>query len=294
MLLILQSSRILKAMNGHAYAKINLGLHIVGKRTDGFHDIETIFHRTSLCDDIRLEPSDRISITCSVPGVPDDESNHCWKAVSLLRNELGIEKGASIHITKRIPMGAGLGGGSSDAATVLRMLPALWNIPAPMELLHSVALRIGSDVPYFLTDSTAYAEGRGERLRPVPLDLPYWILLVNPNIHVSTPWAYGALAARRNGAFPVRPSLGERFAADPMGTILSAENDFEEVVFQQHPAISAVKQQLLNAGAVSSIMSGSGSTVYGLFTDADTARNAALSFTNAMFVHLTEPQFSPV
>lgn len=294
MLLILQSSRILKAMNGHAYAKINLGLHIVGKRTDGFHDIETIFHRTSLCDDITVEGLDRISIECSVPGVPADERNHCWKAVELLRKELGVKNGADIRITKRIPMGAGLGGGSSDAASVLRMLPALWNVDVPLELLHSVALRVGSDVPYFLTDSTAYAEGRGERLRPVTLDLPYWILLVNPNIHVPTPWAYGALAARRNGAFPARPSLGERFAADPVGTILAAVNDFEEVVFEQHPAIGAIKQQLLNAGALSSVMSGSGSTVYGLFNDAETARNAALSFTNAMFVHLTEPHFSPV
>lgn len=281
-------------MNGHAYAKINLGLHIVGKRGDGYHDIETIFHRTALCDDITVEPSDRITVTCSVPGVPTDEQNHCWKAVELLRNALGLHTGASVAITKRIPTGAGLGGGSSDAAAVLRMLPMVWNVPAPMELLHSVALRIGSDVPYFLTDSTAYAEGRGETLRSVPLDLPYWILLVNPNIHISTPWAYGALAARRNGAFPVRPSLGERFAADPLGTVLSAVNDFEEVVFEHHPSIGSIKQQLLSAGALSSVMSGSGSTVYGLFADAAAAKNAALSFSNAMFVHLTEPHFSPV
>ncbi|NUN69436.1 MAG: 4-(cytidine 5'-diphospho)-2-C-methyl-D-erythritol kinase [Bacteroidetes bacterium] len=281
-------------MNGHAYAKINLGLHIVAKRADGFHDIETIFHRTSLRDDISVTASDRISVSCTVPGVPTDERNHCWKAVELLREALGVRAAASVSITKRIPAGAGLGGGSSDAATVLRLLPAVWNVKAPTELLHSVALRIGSDVPYFLTDGTAYAEGRGEVLRTVPLDLPYWILLVNPNIHIPTPWAYGALAARRNGAFPVRPSLGERFAADPAGTVLAAGNDFEEVVFEQYPAIAGIKQQLLSAGAVSSVMSGSGSTVYGLFADAAAAKNAALSFSNAMFVHLTEPHFVPV
>jgi 4-diphosphocytidyl-2-C-methyl-D-erythritol kinase len=280
-------------MNAHAYAKINLGLHIVGKRPDGYHNIETIFHRINLFDEINIENSDHISIVCTDPSVPTDSSNHCWKAVDLLRNELGITAGAAITIEKHIPLGAGLGGGSSNAATVLTLLPRLWNIAVEPSVLQSVALRIGSDVPYFLNGSTAYAEGRGEVLTPVPVSLPYWIVLVNPNIHISTPWAYSALAVQRNGMFPNRPKMLELFTSDPIKTILSSENDFEPVVFDAHLKIKKIKLQLKELGAVLSLMSGSGSSMFGLFDDMVSALKAVQFFNKEHFVHLTEPNFSP-
>jgi 4-diphosphocytidyl-2-C-methyl-D-erythritol kinase len=280
-------------MNAHAYAKINLGLHVVGKRADGYHNIETIFHRINLFDEINIENSEHISILCSDPSVPADNANHCWKAVELLRNELGISAGASISIVKRIPSGAGLGGGSSDAASVLRLLPRVWNISVDPSVLHAVALRIGSDVPYFLQNSTAYAEGRGEILTPATLSLPFWIVLVNPNIHLSTPWAYNALSVQRNGTFPVRPRMLEQFTTDPMSAILSSENDFEAVVFEAHLKIKKIKLQLKELGAVLSLMSGSGSSMFGLFDDMVSALKAVEFFNKEHFVHLTEPNFIP-
>ncbi|MCK9408815.1 MAG: 4-(cytidine 5'-diphospho)-2-C-methyl-D-erythritol kinase [Bacteriovoracaceae bacterium] len=280
-------------MNAHAYAKINLGLHIVGKRTDGFHNIETVFHRINLFDEINIENSDDISIVCSNPSVPSDSSNHCWKAVEILRKKLGIVNGVAITILKNIPIGAGLGGGSSDAATVLKLLPQLWHIPIETSVLNAVALQIGSDVPYFLNDSTAYAEGRGELLTPMKLILPYWIVLINPNIHLSTPWAYAALSEQRRGNFPLRPRMLDSVKTDAIKAILSSGNDFEPVVFEAHVKIKKIKFQLIELGATHSLMSGSGSSVFGLFDNMVSALKAVEFFSKEHFVHLTEPNFFP-
>lgn len=280
-------------MNAPAYAKINLGLHIVGIRTDGFHNIETIFHRINLRDEISVLPSDSISISCTDPAVPTDETNHCWKAVALLRDALGISSGAAVTIHKTIPLGAGLGGGSSDAATVLRLLPSVWGTEADSATLAAVALNVGSDVPFFLQNATAYAEGRGELLTPCPLELPYWILLVNPDIHIATPWAYAALSADRKGTFPERPRLLNSFLADPVKSIRTCGNDFETVVFRAHPRIATIKRQMLELGAVHAVMSGSGSSVVGLFDDMVSALKGVEFFHKEHFVHLTEPHFLP-
>ncbi len=276
-----------------AYAKINLGLHIIGKRTDHYHNIETIFHRINLFDEVNIENSDEISISSSDERLPKDGRNLCWKAVEILRKELGVPHGARINIRKNIPIGAGLGGGSSDAAVVLRTLPVLWNVTADQELLQTCALQIGSDVPYFLHDGSAAAEGRGEQLHPVDVQLPYWIVLVHPKIHISTPWAYGELSKRRNGTFPVRPKILDNFLQDAHKTILSAENDFEPIVFEKHPSIRSIKEKMLSLGAVHSLMSGSGSSVFGLFDDMVGALKAVEHFTSEYFVHLTEPNFTP-
>jgi len=279
-------------MDVKAYAKINLGLHIVGKRPDGFHNIETLFHRINLFDEINIENSDDISISCTNPSIPIDKTNLCWKAVELLQNECGNAKGASIQIKKNIPVGAGLGGGSSDGASVLRLLPLLWNVTIHESALQKIALQLGSDVPFFLMKSSAYAEGRGELLQPVELTLPYWIVLVNPNIHISTPWAYNRLAEKRNGSFPTRPRLMEQLSATPLQSVLASENDFEEIVFEQHMKIKKIKLQLTELGAKLSLMSGSGSSMFGLFDDMISALKAVEFFNKEHFVHLTEPNFS--
>ncbi len=280
-------------MNVNAYAKINLGLHIVGKRQDGFHDIETIFHRINLFDEINIEKSDDISISCTDPSIPVDSDNLCWKAVELMRIESGLPHGARISIKKKIPVGAGLGGGSSDAAAVLKGLNTLWGLSLETRTLQNLALQLGSDVPYFLERTSAYAEGRGERLTPMELKLPHWIVLINPNIHISTPWAYSRLSEQRNGSFPVRPHLIDQIGPPPPARILHAKNDFEEIVFPEYPQIGKIKMQLKELGAELSLMSGSGSTMFGLFSDMVSALKAAEFYSKKFFVHLTEPYFTP-
>ena len=279
-------------MDVKACAKVNFGLRVIGKRPDGFHNIETVFYRINLYDELSVFTDNSISLTCSTPSLPTNNDNLCWKAIELLQNELQTNSGAKIHIEKKIPVGAGLGGGSSDAAAVLKVLPALWNKKIEQPVLEKLALQLGSDVPFFLQSQPAYAEGRGEQLSPVTLDVPYWIVLVNPEIHVSTPWAYKALSEKRGGIFPNRPKLGEIFSLSPLQYITSADNDFEEVVFEQFPVIGEIKKRFFKLNAVHALMSGSGSSVFGLFNKESDAQNAADIFKKEFFVNITEPNFT--
>ncbi len=280
-------------MDIKAYAKINLGLYIVGERPDGFHNIETIFYHINLFDELHLSLANDISISCSDPKIPTDCNNLCWKAAELLQNELKTTNGVKISLTKNIPIGAGLGGGSSDAASILQSLPTLWGKQTYSSHLEKIALKLGSDVPFFLSNSSAYAEGRGEILQNIVLTLPYWIVLVNPKIHVSTPWAYKILSEKRNGVFSARQRLLDQFSKAPIQTIVNSKNDFEEVVFKEFPKIKKIKDQLSEFGAVLSLMSGSGSSVFGLFENEHSAQSAVEYFQKEHFVHLTEPFFSP-
>ncbi len=275
-----------------AYAKINLGLRVLNKRDDGFHDIETIFHRINLFDELTVEPTDAaISILCTNDALPTDEKNLCWKAVELLRTEVGTTRGATVHLKKNIPIGSGLGGGSSDAAAVLSALPGAWNISTDASTLAGIALNIGSDVPFFLHNRSAYAEGRGERLHFVKFGLPYSVLVVTPNIHISTAWAYGELSKYR------RPSLRHKLYDGATCTVanisLLMENDFEPVVFEAHPEIAELKRELLSRGAVYALLSGSGSSVFGLFNEEASARQAGKFFSPEYFVSITPPNFIP-
>ena len=278
-----------------AYAKINIGLRIIERRADGFHSIETIFHRIRLSDTLTLEPAaSGIRLTCTDPTVPSDRTNLCWRAVEALQAECRTDLGAVMHLHKRIPSGAGLGGGSSDAAAVLRYLPALWNKRVPDVRLRELGAGLGSDVPFFLQDASAFAEGRGEQLTPFALPLPYWILLVNPGIHVSTPWAYGEFSKKLSAGYVV--PRGSLFSAAkktmrPLAEVMV--NDFEEVVFPVHPDIAAIKHTLLAAGAASALLSGSGSSVFGLFADEHGVRLANDEFARRYFTSLTEPHFIP-
>ena len=276
-----------------AYAKINLGLRVIRKREDGFHDIETIFHRINLFDELTLDPSPKaISITCSNPALPTDGNNLCWKAVETLRSVVGTEKGALIYLKKNIPVGAGLGGGSSDAAAVLLSLPILWKTPVDASTLAEIALQIGSDVPFFLHNRTAYAEGRGERLQFITLPLPYWILLVTPPIHVSTGWAYKELSLRKRlDPQPAKFYDGATCKVARISTLM--QNDFEDIVFPVHAEIGEIRRQLLARGATFALMSGSGSSVFGLFENADMAQSAGKFFGKQYQVSLTEPHFVP-
>ena len=173
-----------------AYAKINIGLRIAGRRPDGYHEIETIFHRVKLYDEILCRPAGSISVASTDPALPGGKDNICYRAAQILQRHLGVTDGADIMIHKSIPIGAGLGGGSADAALLLLELPRLWGHPIDDATLSCIALELGSDVPYFLGRGLAHARGRGELLEYFDLDFPYTILLCSPGINVSTAWAY--------------------------------------------------------------------------------------------------------
>ena len=277
-----------------AYAKINLGLRILRKRPDGYHDIETVFHRIDLFDELSLSPAAEIEVISDSEAAPGDEKNLCHRAARMLRERAGVRHGVSIRLAKRIPVGAGCGGGSSDAAAVLRTLPRLWGVGITGESLLSVAAELGSDVPYFLADGSAAASGRGEILDYFTLDLPFAILLCNPGIPVSTAWAYGEIIPRSD---PTRPPLREIIAggiAEPSRLQEELVNDFEGPVFRQHPAIRTIKEEMIANGAAYASLSGSGSSVFGFFRQLPAARALSEKFQSAGYrTAVTPPHFQP-
>lgn len=277
----------------HAHAKINIGLYVVERRPDGFHNIETVFHRIAVADALRLEPAAAIRVTSSSPEAPSDQTNICYKAAAVLQTHLGMTQGVHIHIEKHVPVGAGLGGGSADAACVLRELPRLWKGAVPEAMLRTMALKLGSDVPYFLSPGSAVAAGRGELLTYFDLDVPYSILLCNPGIHVATGWAYGQITPGTADKPADLVAVVREGMRDPAVLRERLRNDFEPVVFKAHPEVRAIKEQMLAAGAVFAMMSGSGSTVYGFFRDEPTAHRCAAPFAAAGYrTFVTPPHFT--
>lgn len=280
-------------MTINAYAKINIGLRVVRKRGDGFHDIETVFHRVNIFDEICVEPASTICLRCSEPSLPTDERNLCIRAAQLLQHAGNIKDGVLISLKKNIPVGAGLGGGSSDAATTLLALVKLWKLNIPHETLSSLALRLGSDVPYFLKDGTAYATGRGDVLEYFTLDIPYWIVLVYPNTHISTAWAYQhVLTEHRNFPVPLKQILQDDID-DPRLLGNHIQNDFEPLVLRSHGTVVRAKRTLSDGGAVFAQLSGSGSAVYGFFTSEVEANKVADNLKSAGTVFVTPPHFIP-
>ncbi len=240
-----------------AYAKINWSLRVTGKRADGYHDIETLFQTISLHDVLIIEESDRLTLTCSDPSIPVDDTNLVMRAA----RAIGVT--ARIHLEKRIPTGGGLGGGSSDAAAVLTAFDR-------KEL--QLALSLGSDVPFFLQGGTAYATGRGEEIEPLPRVAPVPLLLLFPEERVLTAQAYATLRrfSPPLGIDRVRAMIDDNLLDHATELI----NDFEEPLFAKLPHLHALKTRLYEQGAAWAGMSGSGSTMVGAFrspSDRDTA-----------------------
>jgi 4-diphosphocytidyl-2-C-methyl-D-erythritol kinase len=247
------------------HAKINLGLQILDRRVDGFHNLETIFYPVQWNDALELIPepeSDHIHFSSSglVIDAPAAD-NLCVRAYQLIKTDFPRLRGIRCWLHKTIPSGAGLGGGSSDAAFMLKAIRQLALPTLSDEALHAYALQLGSDVPYFLLNTPAVATGRGEKLTPCAIDLSaYHIIIVHPGIHVHTGRAFSALSPNRPYT-PVSAALDK-----PVHTWKDyLFNHFEESVFNTHPEIAAIKQQLYDAGALYASLSGSGSSVYGLF-----------------------------
>ena len=252
-------------------AKINLSLSILGKREDGFHEIKTQLCKIALNDTVELvqSPSHTSVLTCSDPTVPVDESNLVLRSLRLFEKETDTRWGWKIHLEKRIPVGAGLGGGSSNAATLLRALNHLCGSPLDDRQLYTLACEIGSDVPFFLLDkSAAIATGRGENVAPMafPWQLP--IVLIKPPFPIPTPWAYENWStSREQKGILYAPQLC------PWGEMV---NDLERPVFQKHLLLPALKSKLLeNGNTIAALMSGSGSTMFAVTRTAAAAEELA-------------------
>lgn len=248
-------------------AKINIGLSVLGKRDDGYHNIETVFYPVGLCDilEINLLKGDRNESVFTYTGLPiggDPEKNLIVSAYRLLANDFSLPP-VQVHLHKQIPMEAGLGGGSSDAAHMLKGLNQLFSIGLSETALHDYAYHLGSDCPFFISGTPAIGRGRGELLEPITLDMSnYTLFLVKPEISVSTREAYAAVTPRVGSPCDYR-----RLAELPLSQWKNlAVNDFEEPVFRRHPSVRAIKETLQAVGADYVSLTGSGSAVYAWFS----------------------------
>lgn len=263
--------------------KINLGLYITHKRDDGYHDLETVFYPVPLHDALEIIASQQTSLHLSGLAVAGDTHNNlAWKAYELLQKEFPDRvKNVDIYLHKAIPMGAGMGGGSADGAFMLRLLNDFYELGLTDMQLAEHALQLGSDCPFFIYNTPHFATGRGEQMQPINIDLSaYSIQLICPQVHISTAAAFGIITPKA-AAFDLR-GLAQLPIAEWKDHI---SNDFEVPVFEQHPALAAIKEQLYSQGAVYAAMSGSGSTIYGIFPKEQKATIAvSISFTQHYIV----------
>ncbi|MBN2135467.1 MAG: 4-(cytidine 5'-diphospho)-2-C-methyl-D-erythritol kinase [Acidobacteria bacterium] len=245
-----------------SYAKINLDLKILRKRDDGYHDISTIFQTISLYDELFFKESDQIIINCSNTGIPTDERNLIYKAIKLLEDESGITIGAEIELNKNIPHGGGLGGGSSNAAVTLLAINEMYSLGYSHEELTRFGALLGSDVPFFFVGGTAHGTGKGEILTPMEDIEDVQILLALPGLQISTAKAYKKVSElltskdRANNITTFKE--GKR-------TLRSLTNDFEKILFPEYPLLEDITNRLQILGAVKAGVTGSGSTLFGLF-----------------------------
>jgi 4-diphosphocytidyl-2-C-methyl-D-erythritol kinase len=258
-----------------SFAKINWTLRILGKRADGYHEIATVLQSVSLCDELifELRDDDQISLTCDDPSIPIDESNLIVKAARSLSHQHGVD----IKLLKKIPAKGGLGGGSSNAAVTLLALNHLWRLGFGDGDLRRIGCGLGADVPFFISGGTAVAMGIGTEIQQV-VDYPHQhLIIITPNASVSTATAYESLNAPSlttpDSVSILSSSFTEPFSRDSSQWPL--HNDFEGVIFEIEPEIRRAKSALLDAGAHAALLAGSGSSVFGIFTD-EAARNQAL------------------
>ncbi len=260
----------MKKMILKAPAKVNYRLEVLRKRPDGYHDLRMIMQRINLCDDIEisLRNTTGISVDCDNTAVSGGAENIAWRAADSLLSCSGKDIGVHISITKRIPVAAGLGGGSSDAATVLMGLNELLEIGFSDEKLMEIGVKLGADVPFFVFKKTALAEGIGEKLSIVEGLPQAWLVLVNPNIHVSTAWVYQNLTLTNRSVDYKLPKFSNK--VNDICSLL--ENDLESVTITRFPVIREIKNTLLENGASGVLMSGSGPTVFSVFNTEEEAR----------------------
>lgn len=254
-------------------AKINLCLHVLGRRLDGYHELAMAMQRVDLCDRICIRVEDRPGTVCCLGmQLAADEENIAVRAARLLLDEAGCNNSVVMEIEKKIPLAAGLGGGSSNAATVLTGLNEMLDLGVTDTRLMELGALLGADVPFFIHAGPAWATGTGTTLEPLPPLPEVAYLLVNPKISVSTAWVYQSLQLTKGGELANLP----RFSVTTREELCAAlHNDLERVTLERYPLLAEIKQLLLEYGALGSLMSGSGATLFGVFTDYAAAERAA-------------------
>ena len=253
-------------------AKVNLYLRVLRKREDGYHDILSLMQRISLCDEMTFSPgANRIFIRCPGSSLPEDENNIVYRAAAAFYSRIAARPDVEITIRKKIPIAAGLGGGSSNAATTLMTLNEISGCPLTREELLGIGAKLGADVPFFIFGNTAWASGIGDHMIEAAALPPLWFVLINPGFEVSTKLVYqglnlGLTNGRINYSIPRFYTEGD--------VIRSFRNDLEKVTLKLHPVLEQIKSLLLANGAGGALMSGSGPTVFGVFTDEESALRA--------------------
>ncbi len=273
-----------------APAKINLVLRILDRRTDGYHNLWSLMQTVQVEDEITLALTGAhsgVTLRCDEPSLKTDDSNLVSRAAVAVMAQSGRTGGLDITLAKRIPMGAGLGGGSSDAAATIIGLNQLFNLGWSAEQMAHIGQTLGSDVSFFFFAPSATVAGRGEQVAPIRIKGTRWVVLVNPGFPVETKWAYQQLTANRAGVVPLSQSHAMLEQASELGweqVLEAAENDFEGPVFKAYPLLQEIKHRLLALEADVALLSGSGATVFGVFRNEAKARQAQVLFMN-------EPQF---
>lgn len=258
---------IMKKIYEKAPAKINLLLDVLRKREDGYHEVQMIMTMVDLADRLEMEeiPGDRIVLSSQAGFIPLDEKNLAFQAARLIKERCGVSKGVYIHLDKRIPVAAGLAGGSSDAAAALRGLNRLWELGLSRDELEALGAELGSDVPFCIRGGTAVARGRGERLESIPSPPSCWVVLAKPPINVSTADVYGKLKANELKAHPSLESMLSAIREQSFsGICASLGNVLETVTLERYPEVRQIKESMIKLGADGVLMSGSGPTVFGL------------------------------
>jgi 4-diphosphocytidyl-2-C-methyl-D-erythritol kinase len=268
-------------------AKINLGLNVVSRRTDGYHDLETIFIPLLLSDKLTFSKSDGLRLNTNSKQLNELNDNLILKAINLLERQSKRKILVDIFVEKNIPIGGGLGGGSSNAAITLKAINKLFQLRFSSTELSEFALELGSDVPFFLNPVTCFAESRGEILFPLELELSYPILIVNPWIKIDTGWAFSKIKPSKPVTNLRKIIIEKKIDITEYKNYIT--NDFEEIVFKEYPIIKEIKNELYNQGAKFALMSGTGSTVYGIFTNLQQAYWAEEFFKQKYFTFLNTP-----
>ncbi|OQW68366.1 MAG: 4-(cytidine 5'-diphospho)-2-C-methyl-D-erythritol kinase [Nitrospira sp. ST-bin5] len=272
------------AVTVFAPAKVNLILRVLDRRPDGFHNVWSLMQTVGLEDavTIRLAPQHtEIRLQCDSHSLSVDQTNLVYRAAAAVLVQSQRKIGLDIHLAKRIPMGAGLGGGSSDAAATILGIDRLLNVGWSAARMAEIGQELGSDVPFFFHAPTAVVVGRGEQVRAIHVADARWAVLVNPGFPVETKWAYQQLSATRQGVAPLSDRCTQLASESRIAwedVISLASNDFEGPVFATHPVLQQIKRELLSRGAQLALLSGSGATVFGIFQDEAGARRAAAYF----------------
>ncbi len=265
----------------NAYAKINLGLDVLRRREDGYHDVCMIMQSLELHDVITITPTNEqgITMTTNLSYLPSNQDNLVYKAASLFMESYGLTTGLSIHLEKQIPVAAGLAGGSSDAAATLLGLNQLFHKDIPKEELMKLGVKIGADVPYCIMLGTALSEGIGELLTPLPPIPSCSILLVKPDISVSTKYVYENLHLNEKSLHPNIQAMRNALDNADLHTLAkSMDNILQTVTIKEYPIISEIKDKMKELGALNSLMSGSGPTVFGIYQNRELAKKALTYF----------------